>query len=310
MSLATPPILITGAHRSGSTWVGQVLAKAPRCGYLHEPFNPIYPQNRKAAFNKWFLHIGHHNELIYRTPVSNILKWKYDAWAKLGDTRSRFKRLMWLKYNWIYAKNRGRQVIMKDPIALFSTKYIVEEFGSKALILVRHPAAFAYSLKRKSWMFPFIDILSQTELVNDHFLSYKEQLTDFTKMEYPILEQAALLWNLMYTYVQNIAKEEIDGVFIKLHEEISTNPDSEFEAIFKDLQLEFNDDVRRFIKESSGMGNAKETKGAEENLKRNSRENAWYWRNKLSNEEITLVKELTKKVWPFYYKEESWHGGN
>ena len=41
--LLPPPILVTGAPRSGSTWVGNVLALDKRTGYVHEPFNKWCP---------------------------------------------------------------------------------------------------------------------------------------------------------------------------------------------------------------------------------------------------------------------------
>ena len=33
------PILVTGSHRSGSTWTGRIISAAPHVGYIHEPFN-------------------------------------------------------------------------------------------------------------------------------------------------------------------------------------------------------------------------------------------------------------------------------
>ena len=35
----TKPILVTGSHRSGTTWVGKMLAATGSVGYIHEPFN-------------------------------------------------------------------------------------------------------------------------------------------------------------------------------------------------------------------------------------------------------------------------------
>jgi LPS sulfotransferase NodH len=35
------PILVTGAHRSGTTWVGKMLALAAGTGYAHEPSSPL-----------------------------------------------------------------------------------------------------------------------------------------------------------------------------------------------------------------------------------------------------------------------------
>ena len=44
-----PPILVTGAHRSGTTWVGKMLALAPGIGYVHEPFSPRTPVGMSPA---------------------------------------------------------------------------------------------------------------------------------------------------------------------------------------------------------------------------------------------------------------------
>ena len=33
------PLLLTGSHRSGSTWVGIIMAASPSVGYIHEPLN-------------------------------------------------------------------------------------------------------------------------------------------------------------------------------------------------------------------------------------------------------------------------------
>ena len=34
------PILVTGSHKAGTTWVGEMLAASRRVGYISEPFNP------------------------------------------------------------------------------------------------------------------------------------------------------------------------------------------------------------------------------------------------------------------------------
>src|SRR5207302_7782755 len=39
--LLTAPILVTGAIRTGTTWVGEVLARNPELEYVWEPYNPL-----------------------------------------------------------------------------------------------------------------------------------------------------------------------------------------------------------------------------------------------------------------------------
>ena len=43
LALSRPPVLVTGSPRSGSTWVGNVLALDRNAGYVHEPFNNHCP---------------------------------------------------------------------------------------------------------------------------------------------------------------------------------------------------------------------------------------------------------------------------
>ena len=55
------PILVTGAHRSGSTWTGKMLALAENAYYLHEPFNVgLRPD---SPFEDWFTYLDPDQDL-------------------------------------------------------------------------------------------------------------------------------------------------------------------------------------------------------------------------------------------------------
>ena len=55
LRVSVRPILVTGAHRSGTTWVGKMLALAPGVGYIHEPFSPATaPGISGAPFDRYF----------------------------------------------------------------------------------------------------------------------------------------------------------------------------------------------------------------------------------------------------------------
>lgn len=301
----TQPIIVTGAHRSGSTWVGRVLSQAPNAAYLHEPFNPIYPFPPSARIDKWFLHIGEHNEAVYKSMVESQLKWNYQGAGRLFGVRSIYQLKLWLKYSVIHMQNRGKRMVLKDPIALFSTKWLVEKMGMRPLFLVRHPAAFAYSLKRKGWGFPFKDILEQEELVENHFSPYKHLLEKYAREEQDILLQASLLWTLMYGYVDEMRTKQPSWL-VEKHEDISMDPLTRFEEIFKHFDLLLDDKVLAYIRESTGAQNASGTTSDEENMKRDSRLNVDYWKRKLSKTEIQLVMKSTEAVWPKFYDEKSW----
>jgi len=78
---AKKPILITGSHRSGTTWVGRMLAEAPSVFYIHEPFSVTDPPSRgicNAEFKHWFTYITPENESYYYEAIKNTIKLKSD----------------------------------------------------------------------------------------------------------------------------------------------------------------------------------------------------------------------------------------
>jgi len=61
-------ILVTGSHRSGTTWVAKMIANSPSVGYIHEPFNPtIYRPGICAAKFRGFTYISKENEAAFMT---------------------------------------------------------------------------------------------------------------------------------------------------------------------------------------------------------------------------------------------------
>jgi hypothetical protein len=70
-------ILVTGSHRSGSTWVGKMIAQSPSVVYIHEPFNlEIGPCVGicSAKFNYWFTYISPENESQVYRAIANTIK--------------------------------------------------------------------------------------------------------------------------------------------------------------------------------------------------------------------------------------------
>src|SRR5215831_9468235 len=79
-----PPILVTGAHRSGTTWVGRMLALAPGVGYIHEPFNPRTPAGLSSApFDRYFTVVTTENEGRYLPGLERTVAFRYDLGAQL-----------------------------------------------------------------------------------------------------------------------------------------------------------------------------------------------------------------------------------
>lgn len=305
MKSSNLPILISGAHRSGSTWVGNVISSAKGIAYLHEPFNPIYPSYTSAPIDKWYLHISGNESIRYYDCFKNTLNWKYKPFKRLASVNSFFRAQMLLKYWWIFQKNKGKRMCMKDPIALLSVDWLYKEFDIQPLLLVRHPAAFAYSLKRKNWTFPFKDLLEQEDLMDGLLVEYKNEIQKFTLNEQNIIDQASLIWNILHSVIAHY-KIKYPNWYVVKHEDISVNPLQEFSKIFEYFDLDLDAQVKDYILNTTDAKNPKGTKANEELLKRDAKANISYWQHKLSIEEISRIKMLTANVWPQFYDEKSW----
>ena len=73
-----------------------------------------------------------------------------------------------------------------------------------------------------------------------------------------------------------------------------------FKKLFNKLNLDFNKNVVKFIKKTS------EAEENGKNLIRNSSENIQSWKNRLSIEEIRIIKKGTENIWKKFYSLDDW----
>ena len=50
--------VISGAHRSGTTWIGNTIARGTNSAYIWEPFNVKVPYSKRSSYGKSFLKIN------------------------------------------------------------------------------------------------------------------------------------------------------------------------------------------------------------------------------------------------------------
>ena len=165
---AKKPILVTGAHRSRTTWVGRMLALSPEIGYIHEPFN-IASYNRAADFAYWYYYITDENASSFFRGIADAIAFRYDLMD--GIKRAQRPRDIvgaFRTYSrfWFH-RLRGARPLIKDPIAVFSAEWLASAFDMGVVVMIRHPAAFASSLKRLGWQFDFNDLLQQPLLLRE-----------------------------------------------------------------------------------------------------------------------------------------------
>ena len=165
------PILVTGAHRTGTTWVGKMLAANPRTAYISEPLNALHrPGVLSAKVPFWYLYITEENETQYLPAFQEMIGFRYHLLAEIRSLRSRKDFLRMGRDYMIFfnGRLRGQRALIKDPFAVFSTPWFAKKLNCKVVITIRHPAGFASSLKRLNWPFDFHDLLAQPALMRDY----------------------------------------------------------------------------------------------------------------------------------------------
>lgn len=303
------PILITGAHRSGSTWVGQMVGKSAEVCYIFEPFNKDFgPGVCRAVFDAWFPYVTAENEEPYRQCISEILDYKFHFFKELLLIKTKSQaRLWWENFFRIHiAELKKQRILFKDPIAFFSAPWLAQAFDFQVVVLIRHPAAFAGSLKRLQWHFPFQDFLKQTLLMTGPLYRFKEEIEKAAQGAPDIIEQAALLWKIIYARVLDYQQEHPDWIFLR-HEDISLDPVSEFKSLYDALGLTFTSGIEQHIREYSAGTNPKERPDAKATfLKRDSKENIAGWKKHMLPGDIERIKQITADVAPHFYSESEW----
>jgi len=307
------PILITGSHRSGTTWVGRILAESPSLHYIHEPFNPnryIRPCACGVKFTNWFQYISQENEAFYYKHIAHTIGISSNLVKDLIKTRHAKDLLRSFESYGIYFKQKilNNRPLMKDPIAIFSTEWLASRFNMDVVVLIRHPAAFAGSLKRNNWSFQFSNFLKQPLLMKDHLYPFQSEITEYANKKHDIIDQASLLWKIIYNTVIEYKKKHANWIFIR-HEDISREPILCFQGLFSKLNLNFSENIKKTIIEYTESTNISELPKNNEFFKigkLNSKANIYNWKNSLTTSEIQKIKNIVKNVANRFYCEEDW----
>lgn len=296
------PILVTGAHRSGTTWVGKMLALDAQVAYISEPLNVLHrPGVLRAKVKHWYQYICEQNEVEYLAPFEELLDYRYHTWSEIKSLRSlkdflRMGRDFKIFYDGL---EHGQRALLKDPFAVFSIPWFAKRFNFRVVITVRHPAAFASSLKRLGWNFDFNDLLDQPLLMRDHLEPYRQRMQAVRADD--VIGQASLLWTMIYRFVHSTVKLNPDFIIVR-HEDLSREPLGGFHDLYSSLGLAFTSQVEQGILSSSSSENPAElSRGKVHSVKLDSRANVDNWKKRLTDEEIARVLEITGDALELYY---------
>jgi hypothetical protein len=306
---AAPPILVTGSHRSGSTWVGRMLAHAPGVVYLHEPFNADYydPGTCGARFHYRFTYVTPANEAAYyphlRRTTALVYNWRGALRAARGwrDVQAAWR----MAADWRRRRRAGARLLMKDPLALLAAPWLAQRCGARVIVLIRHPAAFVSSILRFGWRSPLGELLAQPLLLRDTLHPFTAEIAAYAGEDVSLVEQAAVFWKMLYFIVARYREQQPDWTFVR-HEDLSRAPGAGFRALCAAVDLPFTEALAAALAETTRAGNPAPRADDFGVARLDSAANIWSWKQRLTAAEVETVRHLAAPVADLFYTEADW----
>ena len=261
---------------------------------------------RQAPFRYWFTYVTERNESEFRAPLQRMLDWRYSMAAEIPTVRSPKDLGRMVRDAWVTSSNRRADAVplSKDPIAVFSAEWMSDTFGMDTLVLIRHPAAFCFSIVKQGWWHPFDHFTAQPEMMHDLFADRADEIERFARTPQPLLDQAILLWVLIHEHIARMRARRHEWRFVRL-EDLSREPVGSLRDLYRWLDLTWTEEVERAVIRSSSSDNPAVTDRASSRV-RDSKAAISAWKDRLTPDDQALIKERTEPVWREFYADEDW----
>jgi hypothetical protein len=202
-----------------------MLAAGGQTALINEPFNRSHQTGMmRAPVRSLYTYVCNQNEAEYLGPMQETLAYRYHYWAQLtGHPVKDLPRAARDAIGFLRGRLARRRPLLKDPFALFSVPWFAEQLECQVVILVRHPLAFASSLKRLDWSFDFGDLLGQPLLMAGWLSSFRPEMERMQRQPGDVISQANLLWRMIYGTVARY-RLTLPGVTVVRHEDLSLDP--------------------------------------------------------------------------------------
>lgn len=285
-----------------------MLAASPNVGYVHEPFNVHrWPNWVPVRLPHVYMYLCRENEHVYERAMEDVLAFRYPIRNIVSAPNGRQVRQAAAEFGLsLFYRLRRMRPLLKDPIALMSAEWLAERFDMRTVVMIRHPAAFASSIKRLSWRFDFQNWRDQPLLQRDLLGPYEDRIREFAEREQDILEQAILMWNVLHHVIRGYEERHPDWSFVR-HEDLSEEPLKGFRELYEKLDLAWDQFAEEAIVRSSTDETRKEVPTyLHRTVRRDSRAARWTWTTRLSPEEQQRVRKGTEEVAARWYGDEDW----
>ena len=275
--------------------------------YVREPFSVDSPPRIAGRlFDYRFTYINRQNENDFCESLNNVIALRYDLKRQFRTVQTPKDALELMKEftKFFLSRILGLRPLLKDPIAVCSAEWLASTFNMSVVVLIRHPAAFVSSIKRLGWKHPFSHFLAQPLLIKEHLHPFVAEIEEYATKEHDIIDQAALLWNLIHHMIKKYQDQNNDWIFIR-HEDLCREPLSGFNFLFDKLDLRFSPRIQARIKEYSDATNPINSEDPHL-IRRNSQSIVKKWQQELSKSQIARIRNKVENISSCFYKDDDW----
>jgi len=268
-------LLITGAPRSGTTFLGNVLSLPREVNSLLEPFNP---HGGIPWVKQRYLYVPRAAELTteQRAHFEDFFRYRFvqRTYVHRGDSSwARWRKRILFGSNvlavWRAKLNPWAKVtLIKDPIAVFLTELLAELRPLVTFALVRHPLSYVGSLKRLNWDFRVTPLLEQPVLRERYLFDFDAE----DGQSVSSLEAAAWTWLAVNRYLLDAAERQ-PALHLLSHEVLSEQPLSATRFCYERAGLNWTPRVERYVHGRTNSANKpKPRQGVAHDLRRSSKD--------------------------------------
>lgn len=290
--------IITGMHRSGTTWLGSLLAAFPALAVVHEPFNLDFGLR---DIPRWYLDHRDPRDIDFFARSREALEngapcyrrgW---FWRKPGRSFLRAVAGGAAERSYRTAFSSGKpNLVLKDPFLLMMVPHLAAA-GIRCIVMIRHPAAILVSLRRMGWHVPIEHLRSRPSL--DPVVLQRNMSE---------AESMGVFWAGVYQPVWSLVEaKSTENLLLLCHEEMFHNVDDTVERLADFLQFEDGlDAAREFARKTTTGTVIMPGKGKIHELSRDSKKLVKAWKSRVSDSEL---KEIVSRAGPLYRY--FYHGG-
>jgi hypothetical protein len=313
----TAPILLTGMHRSGGSWVAKMIEGGGGVVHVNEPFNRRHPPGLTPGIlnvppPRAYQHVGPHNEAEHLGGFRNMCELRYDLIAELRTNHGLYDLAKAAKYltAFTYGRVRGMRTLIDDPYMVFAAEWLADRLDCRVVMLVRHPAGIVSSLKRigPGWADNLPDIAAQPELIARYLRDHADDLQRAAREPLDPVGHGALLWLLIHSAIAQQAERHPEFVVVR-YEDLAMDPEAGFRDLYERIGLPYTARAENAVRSGSMAGPAARTNpwgrvglGRTAYQPMDSRANAWAWRERLAPGEAAQIIAATRPVAERFYR--------